>query len=279
MLRAWDTVPAAIVEDPAYSSPLNERASGGRYVDPSVQQAGYFNSRPKQGAPTAGIQSSPSNSNGALYRGQKVKMPNLPFSRQTASSKTMARVPQSNAPVASNNSGYPQSRAAGQPVANRAVQQPARVANARPPQPIRQDYPPQPTARPNLAAPASRPNAASLAIPNTSAVSPWNQTQAVAHPTLPAAPTLKPTSTAPAAKPTGPLSTADRLVAEAHDLSNSAQCEEDYTHIIETCRRAPSQSGEPGDRTICKESDCVVAEPSRSNEGRGGPGQRSDSRF
>jgi hypothetical protein len=265
--RAWDSIPAAALEDPAYSSPMNARTADGRYVDPSVQQAGFYNSRPQRGAAPAGIQSPANNnkssSNGALFRGQKVKMPNLPFGRQTAPSKTMARVPQSTAAtIAPNNSGYPQSRATGQaPVANRAMQQrmpagsPMSAANGYQTARVADARPPQPAARPNMAAPASRPNPSSPAIPNASAVSPWNQSPPTAHPALPAAPTMKPAAAAPTAKPAAPaapLSTADRLVAEAHELSNSAQCEEDYTHIIETCRRAQASQASPATAQFAK---------------------------
>ena len=48
---------------------------------------------------------------------------------------------------------------------------------------------------------------------------------------------------APVKQAAQPLSPADQLIAQAHSLSTQAESEEDYTHIIEWCRRA--QASQP----------------------------------
>jgi tetratricopeptide (TPR) repeat protein len=172
----------------------------------------------------------------------------------------MARVPQSSGPtLAQNNAGQPQPRIAAQPPAGqRALMQPtpagrpmaananfqtSRAVDGRPPQPIAQGYVHQ--QRTPAANPRSRmghPTAAGSAIPNSTSISPWNTTpQAARAPVQAAAPQAQPAQPpqpASQAQPAAPLSPADRLVAEAHALSTRAQFEEDYTQIIETCRRA-----------------------------------------
>lgn len=46
-------------------------------------------------------------------------------------------------------------------------------------------------------------------------------------------------------KPAAPLSPADLLVTQAHEWSTSAKTEQDYTRIIETCRRAQASQASP----------------------------------
>ncbi len=251
--RAWDTVPAAFISDPAYSQPID-----GRNIDEAVQQAGFYDSRPRPNSSSASAQTSTSNRGGAQYRGQKLKMPTLPFGRQTTTNQSVARVPQSSGPNgAPNNAVRTQSRVTAQSSsAGRAMSQrmpgaaptsnnfqSARVADGRSPQPIRQDSALAHSAtRPNPAAQAGRSATPATPIPNSSSVSPWN----TAPPAKPASQSLKPTAAAPTARSTAALSPADRLVAEAHELSTNAQMEQDYTHIIETCRRAQASQASPG---------------------------------
>jgi tetratricopeptide (TPR) repeat protein len=203
--------------------------------------------------PQGGIQSSNASRNGAMFRGQKLKMPTLPFGRQTTTPyQASRRVPQSNAPAASPyNAARSQSHVSAQVQAGRPVQQrmpagnpalananrqTARVADGRPPQPIRQDQVPQLGSRPTARAAQSAPNATS--------VSPWTVTPAAAQ-------TAKPNASA-ATKPAAPLSTADRLVAGAHELSTRAQSEQEFTQIIETCRRAQASQASPATAQYAK---------------------------
>ncbi len=119
--------------------------------------------------------------------------------------------------------------------ASNANYQTARVADGQPPQPIRQDALPHVASRPT--ARAAYPVNRGQTIPNSSPISPWQTTP-------PVTPNAKP-ATSSAMPPAGPLSAADRLVAEAHELSNHAQSEWDYTRIIETCRRAQASQASP----------------------------------
>jgi tetratricopeptide (TPR) repeat protein len=271
--RAWDSVPKSVINDPFVQQ------ENGRYVDPAVQQAGYYHSRPRQSAAAAGIQQSTADRSGALFRGQKVKVPELPFGRQampTAQPSTQVRAPQSPAAnmstaarlqqqrvaaqTAATNRSMPQGMPLGTPtaIANQS-QQAARMATARPlqsgqPAAAQQSIAsrPAPQRTTAQAAPGTRP------VPNSTSVSPWQMQQQPQPPALnPAtgpATTLRSTpSAAPAAaprtaaaQPVEPvLSPADRLVADAHEVSTRAECEEDYTHIIETCRRAQASQASP----------------------------------
>jgi tetratricopeptide (TPR) repeat protein len=325
--RAWDYLPAGALEESDFIDDSNPQAeaplagqlmgtpadepmgvqaipttgkfaqkSGGQIVDNSVQQAGYYNSRPRPTARGAGIQQPTSNrGGGAMYRGQKVKMPSGLFGRQQASAnKPTAQAPQQASPAALQSSAARQQSRTGattavaarpmpasasaashsmpqraptatsqqainsmpqrvpnaMPAAASASQQAARIANERPPQPIRTEYAPRqmapqqpvtqlppaqlPQLRPANSPAAALPAASANAIPNSTSVSPWNKP-------APAAPTLRPAATAlppSAIQSAAPISEADRAIADAHNLSTQAESEEDYTHIIETCRRA-----------------------------------------
>jgi tetratricopeptide (TPR) repeat protein len=288
---AWDSVPAAFIEDVDNSEPMPAQAQQRRYVDESVQQAGYYDSRPRPSAAAAGIQQSSGNRGGALFRGQKVKMPSLPFGRATATNRAMARVPQSSGPATAPNNGGQlpnqstadlaarqrsimqksqagmQQSQAGRPMAASSNPQVPRANSGRPPQPIAQDSMPQ--QRSQRPAPAPRVQQAAAAkppIPNTSSVSPWNPNPR---------PVRTPTTALPAAQPqpaqppqpvqqahtqpaiqrvqqSAPASPADRLVTEAHTLSTRAQYEEDYTQVIETCRRAQASQASPATSLFAK---------------------------
>jgi tetratricopeptide (TPR) repeat protein len=219
---AWDSVPASAQAEPA------EPGNAGYVTDYAVQPTGYYDSRPRQASaaqPQGGINPSNSNRKGAFFHGQKVIMPNLPFGRPSTYQASQ-NVRQSNA-FATSRSGVAraQSPVASQAqFANRPTQrqipnatpttasfshQAVRVADGRPPQPI----------------------------PNASSVSPWPAAPAAAPATRRIAPT--------AVKPAAPLSASDRLVAAAHDLSTRAQSEQEFTQIIETCRRAQASQASP----------------------------------
>jgi tetratricopeptide (TPR) repeat protein len=236
--RAWEGLPSAVLKDPSYSKPMDPR-----HVDSAVQQAGYYDSRRK---PTAAPPSGNSIPTNGMYRGQKVKLPTF-FNRKTASAPG-ATAPQSNMPPAAMGSAVrggasmnpqavagarqmPQGMPLGTPTAGYAAGSNARIADGRPvpPAPIRQGMQQgsaqTPTAR------NARPNVVSPAVPNSSPVPPWSNSP-------PGAPNARRTASATvqAAKPQ--LSPADQLIAQAHELSTRAETEEDYTQIIETCRRA-----------------------------------------
>ena len=247
-------VPDGVQLDP-YTPPRN-----GRIVDESVQQAGFYNSRPRPNTTMPGMsgpESSSANRGGALFRGQKLKMPMLPFGRQT-SNRAAVRVPQSSTPMpspAQSSAARSQSRGpaasqsaaqlmpqrmpTGTPAAVNANVKVARSTSGRPPQPMQQQTAPHVAAMPQLRQPAPP-----KAIPNSSSVPPWTKKPSTAPAANPAP--------AAAVKPAAPLSPADRLVADAHGLSTRAQSAEDYTQVIETCRRAQASDASPAAAQFAK---------------------------
>jgi tetratricopeptide (TPR) repeat protein len=247
-------VPDGVQLEP-YTPPKN-----GRIVDESVQQAGFYNSRPRPNTTMPGMsgpESSSTNRGGALFRGQKLKMPTLPFGRQT-SNRAAVRVPQSSTPMPnpaqssaarsqlrgpaalqSAAQPMPQRMPAGTPAAANANVKAARATSGRPPQPMQQQTVPHIAAMPQLLQPAPP-----KTIPNSSSVPPWTKKPSTA-------PSAKPAPAA-AVKPAAPLSAADRLVADAHGLSTRAQSAEDYTQVIETCRRAQASDASPAAAQFAK---------------------------
>jgi tetratricopeptide (TPR) repeat protein len=259
----------------------------GRYVDPALQQANFYDARPGQNSRMAPRPSVvPNSEKRALFSGDSFSLPKMFFGRQSqADVQTQVPAPgptgrptnYATQPNALPNSGRPASqqvipaaraatapqirqRVASQPAApgpNRPTQQPVingravhpgvatnqnfRAPSGQQPIPLRQDAnrPPMPIA----VRPAQPPKPA----PNSSQVSPWAApaaaSAAAAAPvntnSAAAAPTAKP------AAPAGPLSPADQLVAEAHKLSTVAKTEQDYSRIIETCRRAQASQVGP----------------------------------
>src|SRR5262249_4014545 len=148
------------------------------------------------------------------------------------------------------------SRPTQQPVINGRAAHPTVVNNqnfrnpaGKQPMPLRRDAsrPPIPVAaQPVAVQPVQAPKPA----PNSSQVSPWNKAPAnAAAPAVAAAPVytnpVAPQPTARPAAPAGPLSPADQLIAEAHTLSTVAKTEQDYSRIIETCRRAQASQAGP----------------------------------
>src|SRR5882762_5321915 len=76
---AWDSVPTAAMNDQSYPPQTD-----GRMVDESGQPAGYYDSRPRPNANTTAAprtDTSSTSRNGALFHGQRLRMPTLPFGR------------------------------------------------------------------------------------------------------------------------------------------------------------------------------------------------------
>src|SRR3954469_5596223 len=99
--RAWDS-PA--VESVDQSS---EPQGKGRIVDDSVQQANYYDSRPRN-KPMMNSQpgSEPGPQKRALFRGESLNLPKMLFGRQTPTNRPAANAAQSASnPSASNSSG------------------------------------------------------------------------------------------------------------------------------------------------------------------------------
>jgi tetratricopeptide (TPR) repeat protein len=243
--RAWNSWGTEATDQPSEPQPT------GRIVDGAVQQAGYYDSRPQPNSTTiSSPDNSMSNRNGALFRGEPLHFPKLPFGRRTspnqsANYKNSQPAPNQERP---NNAAQVrpravnQSAAVGHPMQQRAVnnaqpaagnsnfQNPRNIAN-RQPLPIHQGTVPNPMPLgPRSAAVPTHNN-------NTSPVSPWTTTPAIAAVGAPVAVAGAVAVAAPA-KPAISLSPADRLVGEAHAASSVAKTEQDYTRIIETCRRA-----------------------------------------
>ncbi len=102
------------------------------------------------------------------------------------------------------------------------------------PLPLRQSAVPQPMTLPPRPV-AVRPVPTAPVSNNMSSVSPWTTTPKAAIPT----------TTSASRKPIAPPSPADRLLAEAHAWSTAAKTEQDYSRIIETCRRAEASQASP----------------------------------
>jgi tetratricopeptide (TPR) repeat protein len=258
--NAWDSIPASALEQ-SYDLEGSNVIS-----DSAVQPAAYYDSRPRTNSSAQYSQypqntqsaddSDASNANpkyqGPMYRGQKVKMPTLPFGRPTPSNQAAQSTPASGyASSAFGPSAQSKNTAQGQPLNWQSQQrmpangqmplpagasyQSARTANGRPPEGTLQDPRMRTASLPTAALPI--PAAPSTHMPNAAQVSPWQANPAVAPVAMP----VKTTESQPAAM----SSAADRLIAEAHELSNHASTDQDYTQIIETCQRAQSIDAGP----------------------------------
>jgi tetratricopeptide (TPR) repeat protein len=241
----------------------SEPQSKGRYVDRAVQQANYYDSRPKTNSTTISQPGSGSDPHKrALFSGDAFTVPKSWFGRQaqtpnnrptnypTPSAANRSASIQSNPnntgpmrPRVANQPAGP-SRPTQQPVVNGRAMQPVAVSNqnfrnpaGQPPIPIQQDMKPRPMPLVN------RPTAPAKPAPNSSPVSPWAAPPAAAAAANGAV--AASAAAATAAKPAGPLSPADQLVAEAHSISTGAKTEQDYSRIIETCRRALASQASP----------------------------------
>jgi tetratricopeptide (TPR) repeat protein len=229
-----------------------------RIVDSAVQQAGFYDSRPRPNSTTVSQSGSESDRNGALFHGELLHFPKLPFSRQTRSNWPATRNSQSAASQSRQNysnqmrqrvsnpmtAGRPMQQASQQSAMRAAAEPPATVyennyqnmrtaANERP-LPLRRSAAPQPIALPPRPI-AVRPVPTAPVDNNMSSVSPWKTTHAVVVPSVTRTPS----------KPLAPPSPADRLVAQAHAWSVGAKTEQDYSRIIETCRRAQASDASP----------------------------------
>lgn len=246
--RAWD--------NPAYEANDSAAQPSGRIVDPAVQPAGYYDSRPQANATAISNEQNSNHRTSPLFRGKEVQFPSLPFGRQTSNARPANQSPQVTSNLNKPNYNNQQQRGmTNQPmnggrsmqarVMNGAPQaamngnrQPVRSASNRPPMPIRQPQQPMPLA----GRPAMSMQEKAIA-PLTSA--PTNNTSPVAPWTAPPAGTApKQTSASETSKPRSP-SQADLLVKQAHEWSTSARTEPEYTRIIETCRRAGASQASP----------------------------------
>jgi tetratricopeptide (TPR) repeat protein len=262
--------------------PEQEAQPHPRYIDSAVQQANFYDSRPRaNGMSQAEPQRRP------LIKSSSFSWSNLFFGRQPQPQSqrqnghpaSYAARPSTNQPnfgQASANAAHMRPRVASQqpvgpsrptqqPVINgRAMARPMQTYNpsysqnfrnpqGQPPIPIHTDVAPRPMPLAAQAVPAPMAAAAATTVmpaarpaPNSSAVSPWNGSANAAASSATNAPGNAAANANSSPRPAGPLSPADQLVAEAHSLSVSAKTDEDYSRIIETCRRAQASraSGE-----------------------------------
>src|SRR5258705_4538003 len=255
---------SAAIEVPEQSS---EPQSKGRYVDGAVQQAGFLDSRPRSNSTMISQPGSGSNQqNRSLFNGDAFGLPKTWFGRQVQSptqtqnsrpaNKTSQSASNRSASNQSNpnNAGQMRPRVVSQPVGpsrptqqrtvNGRAMQPIAVSNqnfrnpaGQPPIPIHQDVNARPMPLTNRPMAPAKPN------PNSSPVSPWTGPPAAAA----AATGVVAGSAvvATAAKPLASLSPADQLIAQAHSMSAGAKTEQDYSRIIETCRRAQASQASP----------------------------------
>lgn len=230
---AYDSIPASALTDA-------KAVDGDNYIsDSAVQPAGYYDSRPRQQGATISTskssnKSATSDKKAPLFRGQKVKMPTLPFGRQTTSASGAAGQRKAQPTIAPGISAaqprVPSSTTMplGKPMAKATTNSYARTTSGQMPQPLRQAQLPGNAARSYVRPPnGMRPLSAA---PNSTSTSPWTKpAAAVPVPAALPAPT-------PVAQPV-PMSPADRLAAQAHELSANAQSEQDFTQVIETCQQ------------------------------------------
>jgi tetratricopeptide (TPR) repeat protein len=287
--RAWDSAPAA-ASDNSYESQNNGLHANG------AMQEGNDDSRPTSNATQIKSAGDPTSSrDGALFRGQSLSFPKLPFGRQKQNTRPVVQSPKpsfnqkptifspmrqqaNNQTTATSNpmqaghpmqSGHPMQAGrpaqagrlmpAGQPMQPRTMSGGQSVArnninsnagsNNRNPnlrtaanqqsQPVRQPSPQRPSPLAALQAPPPPVN-------NTTKVSPWKTAEAPAAGAAVAATAVAtaPKPTAPPSQPSAP-SPADKLVAQAHEWSTTAKTDEDYSRIIETCRRAEASQASP----------------------------------
>jgi tetratricopeptide (TPR) repeat protein len=244
----------------------SEPPSKVRYVDGAVQQAGFLDSRPRSNSTMIAQPGSGSNQQNRALLGDALGLPKTWFGRQvlnptqTQSSRPTNKSPQSglNGSASNqsnpNNTGQMRPRIANQPVGpsrptqqrtvNGRAMQPTAVSNqnfrnpaGQPPIPIHQDVNARPMPLTNRPMAPAKPN------PNSSQVSPWT-----GPPPAAAAATgvvAGSAAVATAAKPMASLSPADQLIAQAHSMSAGAKTEQDYSRIIETCRRAQASQAGP----------------------------------
>lgn len=245
---AYESIPAAALADAQEISDAN-------YIsDSAVQPAGYYDSRPRskpankpQGTATQGSTSQAGESQpNVMYRGQKVRVPSLPFGRQTSTSqKNSSSGPQpawsAGGPAKQTQGRIPQQTPAAKPLTGAAWPN-AQGANNRMPQPMRSAQLPSAYVRPSTRpVPGSK---STNAVPNSTSTSPWAKPAT----TAPAAPPVAPRAASPAV----PLSPADRLAADAHELSARAQSEAEFTQVIDRCKTVLSSQPSPATAKFAK---------------------------
>ena len=251
--------------DTTEQPPSSEPQMKARYTDSAVRQANFYDSRPNANS-TMISQPGSDQQKHSLFGGDGFGLPKSWFGRQpqpqtqanrTAngsyqSSQSSPNRSASNQPNQNNsqmrqrvaNQPTGASRPTQQPVINGRAIQPMTLSNqnfrnpaGQPPIPIHQDV--NPRSMPLV----NRPMAPAKPAPNSSPKSPWMAPPAVAV----AAPgaVAGTAAVAMANRPAGPLSPADQLVAQAHSMSAQAKTEQDYSRIIETCRRAQASQASP----------------------------------
>lgn len=230
----YDSLPASVLSE---ARDLDDAS----YIsDSAVQPAGYYDSRPRPST-AAKSQTGMTNSGSTakksapLFHGQKVRMPALPFGRQTAANSSASQhLPQPTiAPgvVAAQPGRAYSGPPVGNPRASSSVNSPVRVPSGRPPQqmprPIRQAHTPNGSDNsggrsfPTLHSAPPLPNAANVLPNNEPAATPPAAFQGAM----------------PIASAAVPLTPADRLATQAHDLSVNAQTEQDYTQVAAFCQK------------------------------------------
>jgi tetratricopeptide (TPR) repeat protein len=242
----WNVFGASDNSQPAVSKPPVKREgaitpTNPRWTDGAVKQAFAQGTQPSsavqqtahagpsRGGTLFGGNSAPANGkNGPTWHGQQVRMPTKMFSRGATATPTRPASPNS---VAKNFPGVttaartrPQA-AIGRPAATTQVAAQSRTANQ---------------SRPNASAPATVAKRAANAASSTS------PTLAVtAEPTLADPTPGEPTPAETAAATIEPKTPGDRLILQANEMSARASTEEDYSRIIETCRRARASKLSP----------------------------------
>lgn len=252
---AWQSIPASALAE-------SGDAQGSSYItDSAVQPAAYYDSRPRSNAASPMQSTQPVSDDdsqttsppyqGPMYHGQKLQMPTMLFGRATTATKPQTSNSQNaNSPYPQNAASSAQFNGGAIPPSNRQFQShipngapigaqanwgapSTRTSNGPSSQPIRQDAGPRLPSLPTAALPVP---AAPSRIPNSSAVPPWQ-----AKPAAAAAPAPTRSAAAPAAQ----SSAADQLVAQAHELSERATSDADYSQIIEVCRQAEATQPSP----------------------------------
>jgi tetratricopeptide (TPR) repeat protein len=183
-------------------------------------------------------------------------MPTMPFGRSTAANKPQTSASQnSTCPYPQNAASSAQFNGSAAPKSGRQYQQripsdvpmaaqlnwgtPSnRAANGPSSQPIRQDAGPRLPSLPTAALPIP---VAPSRIPNSSAVPPWQ-----------AKPAANPLPNRSASAPAEQSTAADRLVAQAHELSERAKGDAEYTQIAEICSQAEASEPSPATAQFAK---------------------------
>ncbi len=94
---AWDSVPESVLAESSDLQDTTYISDNAVITDSAVQPAGFYDSRPRHNTASQ-LQTETESSNadrpGLFYRGQKLRLPTLPFGRQTSSNDASQRMPQ-----------------------------------------------------------------------------------------------------------------------------------------------------------------------------------------